>query len=58
MSSVRELHTDGRYNRKPYRTKFQQEEAKADAVRCKDGAWRSTKPVSYHPPRKDNTGRN
>lgn len=56
MNSVRELHTDGRYNRKPYRTKAQKQVAKDAAVRCKDGAYRSTAPVSFHNPRKDNRG--
>jgi len=35
-------------NMKPYRTKKQKAEAKATAVRGKDGAWRSSAPVSYH----------
>lgn len=56
MNSVRELHTDGRYNRKPYRTKAQKQAAKDAAVRCKDGAYRSIAPVSFHNPRKDNRG--
>ena len=57
MSSTRELHTDGRFNRKPFRTAQQQDEAKKNAVRCKDGAWRTNAPVSYHPPRKDSVER-
>jgi hypothetical protein len=36
-------------NRKPYRTKAQRKIARETAVKCKDGAYRSTAPVSYHP---------
>lgn len=35
-------------NRKPFRSKAQKEAARKDAVRCKDGAYRSTVPVQYH----------
>lgn len=35
-------------NRKPYRTVKQKAEASRTAVRCEDGAWRSSAPVSYH----------
>jgi len=35
-------------NKKPYRTAAQKAEARKTAVRCEDGAWRSTAPVSYH----------
>lgn len=37
------------WNGKPYRTKQQKTWARADAERCKDGAWRSSAPVSFHP---------
>lgn len=40
-------------NRKPYRTKSQKRLAKATAYKAKDGAWRSTAPVSYHPEKKE-----
>lgn len=36
------------HNRKPYRTVAQKAEARRLAVKGKDGAWRSTAPVSYH----------
>ena len=35
-------------NKKPYRNKEQQLKAKATAVKCKDGAWRSNVLLSYH----------
>jgi hypothetical protein len=35
-------------NRKPFRTKAQKELAKSSAVKCEDGTWRSTAPVSHH----------
>jgi hypothetical protein len=35
-------------NYKPYRTKAQKAEASRTAVKCEDGTWRSTAPVSYH----------
>ena len=35
-------------NYKPYRTKEQKLEARRLAVKCSDGAWRSTANVSYH----------
>ena len=35
-------------NRKPYRTVAQKELARKMAVKCADGTWRSTAPVSYH----------
>lgn len=41
--------SDTRYvNRKPYRTKAQKAEARATAVKCADGTWRSNAPVTYH----------
>lgn len=44
------------HNRKPYRTKAQKAEARHEAVRCKDGAWRSPVAVSVHSvPRQQNT---
>lgn len=36
-------------NRKPYRTKAQKRMARESAVRGKDGVWRSSAPVTYHP---------
>lgn len=39
-------------NYKPYRTKAQKLEARKTAVKCKDGAWRSTAPKSYHSKKK------
>ena len=50
--TVRELHTDGNYNRKPYRTKAQKKEAKATAIKV-NGTWVSSAPVSRHPIRND-----
>jgi len=35
-------------NRKPYRTKEQKKMAKASAVLCEDGTYRSTAPTSEH----------
>lgn len=35
-------------NRKPYRNEAQKKQARADAVKCDDGAYRSTAPVTYH----------
>lgn len=35
-------------NRKPYRTIKQKAMAREDAVKCKDGAYRSNVPVSFH----------
>lgn len=35
-------------NYKPYRTKEQKALARKTAVKCEDGTWRSTAPVSYH----------
>jgi hypothetical protein len=35
-------------NYKPYRTKAQKAEAREKAFIDRDGAWRSTAPVSYH----------
>lgn len=35
-------------NRKPFRTKAQKLEARTTAVKCEDGAYRSTAPVSIH----------
>lgn len=35
-------------NRKPYRTAAQKAEARATAVKCDDGAYRSSAPVSYN----------
>lgn len=35
-------------NRKPYRTAAQKAQARKDAVKCDDGAYRSTAPVSFH----------
>jgi hypothetical protein len=35
-------------NYKPFRTKEQKKLARETAVKCKDGAWRSNAPVSYH----------
>lgn len=37
-------------NGKPFRTKAQKHEARLKAYRSKDGSWRSTAPVSFHPP--------
>lgn len=37
------------HNKKPYRTKAQKALAREDARKCKDGAWRSRAPVSFHP---------
>lgn len=37
------------YNGKPYRTKAQKAQASRDARKDKDGAYRSSVPVSYHP---------
>lgn len=53
MNTTRDLHTNGAYNRKPYRTKAQKEKARKDAVKDFDGAWRSNAPRSYHPVRAD-----
>ena len=37
------------WNRKPYRTAAQKRLARQTAEKRKDGAWRSTAPVSIHP---------
>jgi hypothetical protein len=37
-------------NGKPYRTASQKAEARRTAVRCEDGAYRSSAPVSYNKP--------
>jgi len=50
MKSTRELHTDGNFNKKPFRTKAQKQEAKAKATQWK-GAWYSSAPTSRHAPR-------
>lgn len=35
-------------NRKPFRSAEQKKAARAAAVKCDDGAYRSTAPVQYH----------
>lgn len=37
------------WNGKPYRTKAQKAEARSDAEKCSDGAFRSNASVSWHP---------
>lgn len=45
--------TRNMWNRKPFRTQRQKIAALGSAVKCNDGAWRSTAMVSIHPaPRK------
>lgn len=48
--TIRELHTDGNYNRKPYRTAAQKKVARAMAEKI-DGRYVSKAPVSRHPVR-------
>jgi hypothetical protein len=37
------------WNGKPYRTRAQKIDARREARKCKDGAYRSAAPVSWHP---------
>lgn len=53
--TIRELHTDGNYNRKPYRTAAQKKEARANAKKV-NGTYVSDAPVSRHPPRAERRG--
>lgn len=43
------------WNGKPYRTKAQKIVARAEAEKCRDGTFRSTAPVSWHPVPRQNT---
>lgn len=42
------------WNGKPYRTAKQKREARETAERCRDGAFRSPAPVSWHPVPRNN----
>lgn len=37
------------HNRKPYRSKALKAQARREAVKCDDGAWRTDTPVLWHP---------